>query len=48
MSACIEVRGGKKISEGMIISLHNKRLVNEIFLKMVHNGPLKGKELSLA
>ena len=47
MSACIEVRGGKKISEGIIISLHNKRPVNEILLKMVHNGPVKGKELSL-
>ena len=42
MSACIEVRGGKKISEGIIIiSLHNKRLVNEILLKMVCNSPLK-------
>ena len=30
MSACIKIRGGKKISEGVIISLHNKRLVNEI------------------
>ena len=48
MSACIEVRGGKKISEGIIISPHNKRLVNEILLKMVCNDPLKGKELSLA
>ena len=33
MSTCIEVRGGKKISEGIIISLHNKKLVNEILLK---------------
>ena len=48
MSACIEVRGGKKISEGIIISPHNKKLVNEIILKMVCNGPLKDKELSLA
>ena len=48
MSACIKVRGGKKISEGIIISPHNKRLVNEILLKMVHNGCLKGEELSLA
>ena len=30
MSAGIEVRGGKKISEGIIISLHNKRLVKDI------------------
>ena len=48
MSTCIKVRGGKKISEGIIISPHNKRLVNEILLKVVCNGPLKGKELSLA
>ena len=48
MSACIEVRGGEKISEGIIISLHNKRLVNEILLKVVRNGPLKGEELGLA
>ena len=48
MSTCIEVRGGKKISEGIIIRLHKKRLVNEILLKVVHDGPLKGEELSLA
>ena len=48
MSTHIEVRGGKKISEGIIISPHNKRLVNEILLKVVHNGPLKGEELGLA
>ena len=27
MPTCIEVRGGKKIGEGIIISLHNERLV---------------------
>ena len=48
MSTCIEVRGGKKITEGIIISLPNKRLVNEILLKVVHNSPLKGEELGLA
>ena len=48
MSACIEVRGGKKTSEGIIISLHNKRLVNEILLKMVCNSPFKGEELGHA
>ena len=48
MSACIEVRGGEKISEGIIISPHNKRLVNEILLKMVCNSPLKGEEFSFA
>ena len=48
MPACIEVRGGKKIGERIIISLHNERLVNEILLKVVCNGPLKGEELGLA
>ena len=32
MLTCIEVRGGKKIGERIIISLHNERLVNEILL----------------
>ena len=48
MSTCIKVRGGKEISEGIIISPYNKRLVNEILLKVVHNDPLKGEELGLA
>ena len=48
MPACIKVRGGKKIGERIIISPHNERLVNEIFLKVVRNSPLKGEELSLA
>ena len=47
MSAYIEIRGGKKISEGVIVSLHNKRLADEILFKMVCNGPLECKELSL-
>ena len=48
MPTCIEVRGGKKISEGVIVSSHHKRLVNEILFEMVHNSPLKHEELSLA
>ena len=48
MPTCIEVRGGKKISEGVIVSSHNKRLVDEILFEMVHNGPLKCEELGLA
>ena len=47
MSTCIEIRGGKKISEGVIVSLHNKRLIDEILFKMVHNSPLEYEELSL-
>ena len=47
MSTCIEISGGKKISEGVIVSPHNKRLVDEILFKMVHNGLLEGKELGL-
>ena len=41
MPACIEIRGGKKISEGVIVSPHNKRLIDEILFKMVHNIPLE-------
>ena len=47
MPTCIEVRGGKEIGERVIISPHNERLVNKILLKVVCNGPLKGKELGL-
>ena len=47
MPACIEIRGGKKISEGVIVSPHNKRLADEILFKMVHNSPLECKELGL-
>ena len=35
MSTCIAIRGGKKISDRVIVSLHNKRLVDEILFKMV-------------
>ena len=48
MPACIEVRGGKEIGERVVIGLYDERLVNEILLEVVRNGPLKGKELSLA
>ena len=48
MPACIKVRGGKKISEGVIVSSHNKRLVDETLFEMVCNGPLKHEELGHA
>ena len=48
MPACIKLRGGKKISEGVIVSSHNKRLVDEILFEMVCNSPLKHEELGLA
>ena len=44
----IEVRGGEEIGKRVVISVHNKRLVNKIFFKVVRNGPLKGEELGLA
>ena len=47
MSACIEIRGGKKLSEGIIVSPHNKRLVDKILFEMVCNGPLECEELGL-
>ena len=40
----IEVRGGEEIGKRVIISAHDKRLVNKIFFKVVCNGPLKGEE----
>ena len=47
MSTRIEIRGGKQISEGVIVSLHNKRLVDETLFEMVCNIPLECKELGL-
>ena len=48
MPTGIEVRGGEEVGKRIVISAHDKRLVDEIFLKVVHNGPLKCKELGLA
>ena len=48
MPTGIEVRGGEEIGKRVVISVHDKRLVNEIFFKVVRNGPLKGEELGLA
>ena len=48
MPASIKVRGGEEIGKRVVVSLYDKRLVNEILFKVVHNGPLKGKELGLA
>ena len=48
MPTCIEVRSGKEIGERIVISLYDERLVNEILLKVVRNGPLRGEELGLA
>ena len=48
MPTGIEVRGGEEVAKRVVISVYNKRLVDEIFLKVVRNGPLKGEELGLA
>ena len=48
MPTGIEVRGGEEIGKRVVVSAHDKRLVNEIFFKVVHDSPLKGKELGLA
>ena len=40
MPTGIEVRGGEEIDKGVVVSAHDKRLVNEIFFKVVHDGPL--------
>ena len=42
MPTGIEVRGGEEIGKRVVVSVHDKRLVNEIFFKVVHDGPLKG------
>ena len=47
MPTGIEVRGGEEIGKRVAVSLYDKRLVNEIFFKVVHDSPLKGEELSL-
>ena len=48
MPTGIEVRGGEEVGKRVVISAYNKRLVNEIFFKVVRNSPLKSEELSLA
>ena len=48
MPTGIKVRGGEEIGKRVVVSLYNKRLVNEILFKVVRNGPLNGKELGLA
>ena len=48
MPTGIKVRGGEEIGKRVVVSPYNKRLVNEILFKVVHNGPLKGEELGLA
>ena len=48
MPTGIEVRGGEEIGKRVVISADDKRLVNEIFFKVVRDGPLKGEELGLA
>ena len=48
MPTGIEVRGGEEVGKRVVISVYNKRLVDEIFLKVVRNGPLKCEELGLA
>ena len=47
MPTGIEVRGGEEICKRVVVSPYDKRLVNEIFFKVVRNSPLKGEELSL-
>ena len=39
MPTGIEVRGGEEIGKRVVISAHDKRLVNEIFFKVVCTWP---------
>ena len=48
MPTGIKVRGGEEVGKRVVISVYDKRLVDEIFLKVVRNGPLKCEELGLA
>ena len=48
MPTGIEVRGGEEVGKRVVIRVHDKRLVDEIFPKVVRNGPLKCEELGLA
>ena len=48
MPTGIEVRGGEEVGKRVVISMYDKRMVDEIFFKVVHNSPLKWEELGLA
>ena len=48
MPTGIKVGGGEEVGKRVVISAYDKRLVDEIFFKAVHNSPLKCEELSLA
>ena len=48
MPTGIEVGGGEEVGKRVVIGAYDKRLVDEIFFKVVCNGPLKGEELGLA
>ena len=45
MSTCIKIGGGKQIGEGVIVSSHNKGLIDEILFEVVSDGPLECNEL---
>ena len=45
MPTGIEVGGGEEVGKRVVIGVYDKRLVDEIFFKVIRNGPLKGKEL---
>ena len=48
MPTGIEVRGGEEVGKRVVISAYDKRLIDEIFFKVVRNSPLKCEELGLA
>ena len=48
MPTGLEVRGGEEIGKRVVVSPYDKRLVNKILFKVVHDGQLKGEELGLA
>ena len=48
MPTGIEVRSGEEVGKRVVISAYDKRLIDEIFFKVVRNGPLKCEELGFA
>ena len=41
MPTGIKVGGGEQVGEGVVVSLHDKWFVHEVFLEVISNGPLQ-------
>ena len=47
MPTCIEVGGREQVGEGIVVSMHNKWLVHEVFFEVISACPLQAEELGL-